>query len=79
MTETSERASAEERAGGDSDDKPNEESTKSCDRKEFAEAPPPKVNPWTRKMNAVTVVSVNGQTHHGSYTPLLPYVLISLG
>lgn len=69
VTETSERASVEERAGGDSDDKPNEESTKSCDRKEFAEAPPPKVNPWTRKMNAVTVVSVNGQTHHGSYTP----------
>lgn len=58
-----------ERAGGDSDDKPNEESTKSCDRKEFAEAPPPKVNPWTRKMNAVTVVSVNGQAHHGLYTP----------
>lgn len=58
-----------ERAGGDSDDKPNEESTKSCDKKEFADAPPPKVNPWTRKMNAVTVVSVNGQAHHGMYTP----------
>lgn len=69
VTETSEQASAEERAGGDSDDKPNEESSKSCDKKDFAEAPPPKVNPWTRKMNAVTVVSVNGQTHHGLYTP----------
>lgn len=36
-------------------------------RKEFTEAPPPKVNPWTKKMNAVTVVSVNGQAHHGAY------------
>lgn len=38
-------------------------------RKEFTEAPPPKVNPWTRKMNnaVVTVVSVNGQaSHHGA-------------
>lgn len=69
VTETSGRLSVEELAGGDSDDKPNEESTKGCDRKEFAEAPPPKVNPWTRKMNAVTVVSVNGQAHHGLYTP----------
>lgn len=69
VTETSGRVSVEERASGDSDDKPNEESTKNCDRKEFAEAPPPKVNPWTRKMNAVTVVSVNGQAHHGLYTP----------
>lgn len=68
VTETSGRVRVEERAGGDSDDKPNEENTKSCDRKEFAEAPPPKVNPWTRKMNAVTVVSVNGQAHHGLYT-----------
>ncbi|CAL8399176.1 unnamed protein product [Boreogadus saida] len=31
--------------------------------KEFTEAPPPKVNPWTKKMNAVTVVNVNGQAH----------------
>lgn len=38
-------------------------------RKEFTEAPPPKVNPWTRKMNAVTVVSVNGQTHTGMFPP----------
>lgn len=51
--------------GCDSDDKQNEEGVKG--RKEFPEAPPPKVNPWTRKMNAVTVVSVNGQAHHGSY------------
>lgn len=36
-------------------------------KKEFTEAPPPKVNPWTRKMNAVTVVSVNGQAHNGWY------------
>lgn len=42
-----------------------------CNKKEFAEAPPPKVNPWTKKMNAVTVVSVNGQTHHGVYLPWL--------
>ncbi|KAM9451357.1 la-related protein 1 isoform 2-T2 [Clarias gariepinus] len=28
------------------------------DKKEFREAPPPKVNPWTKKLNAVTV---NGQ------------------
>lgn len=69
VTETSERTSVGERSDRDSDDKPNEESAKSGDRKEFAEAPPPKVNPWTRKMNAVTVVSVNGQTHHGLYTP----------
>lgn len=40
-----------------------------CSKKEFAEAPPPKVNPWTKKMNAVTVVSVNGQAHHGLYSP----------
>lgn len=33
-------------------------------RKEFTEAPPPKVNPWTKKM---TVVSVNGQAHPGTY------------
>lgn len=39
-----------------------------CNKKEFAEAPPPKVNPWTKKMNAVTVVNVNGQAHHGLYS-----------
>ncbi|KAJ8348006.1 hypothetical protein SKAU_G00265950 [Synaphobranchus kaupii] len=40
-----------------------------CNKKEFAEAPPPKVNPWTKKINAVTVVSVNGQTHHEQSVP----------
>lgn len=72
VTETCGRVSAEERAGGDSDDQPREESGKGGDRKEFAEAPPPKVNPWTRKMHAVTVVSVNGQAHHGLYPPFPP-------
>ncbi|KAG9351932.1 hypothetical protein JZ751_023183, partial [Albula glossodonta] len=44
-----------------------------CNKKEFAEAPPPKVNPWTKKMNAVTVVSVNGQAHHAvKISPGLP-------
>lgn len=51
----------------DSGDKQHEECVKGS-KKEFTEAPPPKVNPWTRKMNAVTVVSVNGQAHHGLYT-----------
>ncbi|MGH0178325.1 UNVERIFIED_CONTAM: hypothetical protein FKN15_014032 [Acipenser sinensis] len=36
-------------------------------KKEFTEAPLPKVNPWTKKMNSVTVVSVNGQAHPGGY------------
>ncbi|MEQ2251079.1 hypothetical protein ILYODFUR_007296, partial [Ilyodon furcidens] len=52
--------------GCDSGDKPSEEGVKgsgSGGKKEFTEAPPPKVNPWTRKMNAVTVVSVNGEAH----------------
>ncbi len=31
-------------------------------KKEFTEAPPPKVNPWTKKMSGV-----NGQTPHGQY------------
>lgn len=70
VTESSKQASEEGREGCDSDDKLDEESARSCNRKEFTEAPPPKVNPWTRKMNAVTVVSVNGQTHHGSYTSI---------
>lgn len=39
-----------------------------CSKNEFAEAPPPKVNPWTKKNNAVTVVSLNGQSHHGLYS-----------
>lgn len=72
--QTSKQATEEEGKGDcDSEDKQNEETVKSCDKKEFTEAPPPKVNPWTRKMNAVTVVSVNGQAHHGLYPP---YVLI---
>jgi len=41
--------------------------------KEFTEAPPPKVNPWTKKMNAVTVVSVNGQAH-GLYPPRMLFL-----
>lgn len=53
--------------GGDSD-KPAEEGGKGGG-KEFTEAPPPKVNPWTKKMNAVTVVSVNGQAPTGLYPP----------
>lgn len=32
------------------------------DKKELREAPPPKVNPWTKKPNSVTV---NGQTAPG--------------
>uniref|UniRef100_A0AAV2JEL6 Uncharacterized protein n=1 Tax=Knipowitschia caucasica TaxID=637954 RepID=A0AAV2JEL6_KNICA len=44
---------------GDCDNnKPSDDSAKG--RKEFTAAPPPKVNPWTKKMNPVTVVSVNG-------------------
>lgn len=70
VTESSKQASEEGRGGCDSDDKLDEESARSCNRKDFTEAPPPKVNPWTRKMNAVTVVSVNGQTHHGLYTSI---------
>lgn len=70
VTESSKQASEEDRGGCDSDDKLDEESARGCNRKEFTEAPPPKVNPWTRKMNAVTVVSVNGQTHHGLYTSI---------
>ena len=57
--------------GCDSGDRHNEEGVKGSSRKEFTEAPPPKVNPWTRKMNAVTVVSVNGQAHHGLYPPFM--------
>lgn len=71
--EQTSKQATEESKGGDSDEKQNEEGVKG--RKEFTEAPPPKVNPWTRKMNAVTVVSVNGQAHHGSYPP---YMLILL-
>ncbi|KAJ3580683.1 hypothetical protein NHX12_034257 [Muraenolepis orangiensis] len=42
--------------------------------KEYTEAPPPKVNPWTRKMNAVTVVNVNGQAH-GLANGQLPFTV----
>lgn len=71
---TSQRTTDESKSGFDSEDKQNEEGGKGVgSRKEFTEAPPPKVNPWTRKMNAVTVVSVNGQAHHGLYPP---YMLI---
>lgn len=71
--QTSKQATEESKGGCDSEDKQNEEGVKDGSRKEFTEAPPPKVNPWTRKMNAVTVVSVNGQAHHGLYPP---YMLI---
>ena len=56
-----------------------EESAKRS-KKEFAEAPPPKVNPWPKKLNAVTVVSVNGQPHNGSWLLCLPlfYLFIRL-
>lgn len=36
-------------------------------KKDFTEAPPPKVNPWTRNMPAGTVVTLNGQELHGGY------------
>lgn len=62
-TPGTEEATEDSKGGCDSEDK--QDGVKS--RKEFTEAPPPKVNPWTRKMNAVTVVSVNGQAHHGLY------------
>lgn len=65
LEQTSKEATEEGQEGCDSDDKQNEDGVKG--KKEFTEAPPPKVNPWTRKMNAVTVVSVNGQAHHGLY------------
>lgn len=73
--QTSKRATEESKGGCDSEDKLSEEGVKGGggNKKDFTEAPPPKVNPWTRKMNAVTVVSVNGQAHHGLYPP---YVLI---
>lgn len=38
-------------------------------KKEFTEAPLPKVNPWTKKMNSVTVISVNGQAHPDQPAP----------
>ncbi|KAF0038423.1 hypothetical protein F2P81_008907 [Scophthalmus maximus] len=68
--QTSKQATEEEESKGDCDneDKQTEEGVKGS-RNELTEAPPPKVNPWTRKMNAVTVVSVNGQAHHESTGP----------
>lgn len=39
------------------------------EKKEFREAPPPKVNPWTRKLNSVTV---NGQTAPGELPEHFP-------
>lgn len=42
------------------------EDQEKADKKEFTAAPPPKVNPWTKKMNS----SVNGQTQHGVYKSL---------
>lgn len=40
----------------------NQESEEDACKKEFTEAPPPKVNPWTKKMSGV-----NGQALHGLY------------
>lgn len=76
--QTSQRATEEQKGGCDSDEKQNDDGVKNGSKKEFTEAPPPKVNPWTRKMNAVTVVSVNGQAHHGSYPlrVILPTVTV---
>lgn len=79
---SSHRASEESKEDCDSQDSPNEEGFKGCNKKDFTEAPPPKVNPWTRKMNAVTVVNVNGQAHNGSYPPYtqihLPVTVMSV-
>lgn len=74
---TSKQAKEESKGGCDSEENRNEESVKGHNRNEFAEAPPPKVNPWTRKMNAVTVVSVNGQVPHGLY-PLCVLLLLAV-
>lgn len=67
--ESSQQANEEGKEDCDSQDNQSEEGIKGCNKKDFTEAPPPKVNPWTRKMNAVTVVNVNGQAHHGLYPP----------
>lgn len=75
---TSKQTVEQDRDGCDSGDKHDEDSLKEGGgKKEFTEAPPPKVNPWTRKMNAVTVVSVNGQAHHGLYPPSCPSTVLS--
>lgn len=65
----SQQANEESKEDCDSQDNQNEEGIIGCNKKDFTEAPPPKVNPWTRKMNAVTVVNVNGQAHNGLYSP----------
>lgn len=67
--QSSQQANEESKEDCDSQDNQNEEGIKGCNKKDFTEAPPPKVNPWTRKMNAVTVVNVNGQAHNGLYPP----------
>lgn len=53
------------RAEGESNSQANESPDSAEDdasKKEFTEAPPPKVNPWTKTMSGV-----NGQTQHGQY------------
>ncbi|XP_023675332.2 la-related protein 1-like [Paramormyrops kingsleyae] len=45
-----------------------------CTKKDLAEAPPPKANPWTK--NTVTVVSVNG---HANHEPVQPARLVKAG
>lgn len=67
--QTSKQAVEQSKGGGDSDEQTSDEGGKESDKKEFTEAPPPKVNPWTRKVTAVTVVSVNGQAALGTYPP----------
>lgn len=67
--QSSQQATEESKEDCDSPDNPSEDGIKGCNKKDLTEAPPPKVNPWTRKMNAVTVVNVNGQAHHGLYPP----------
>lgn len=67
--QSSQQATGESKEDCDSPDNPSEDGIKGCNKKDLTEAPPPKVNPWTRKMNAVTVVNVNGQAHHGLYPP----------
>lgn len=66
--QSSQQANEESKEDCDSQANQNEEGIKGCNRKDFTEAPPPKVNPWTRKMNAVTVVNVNGEAHNGLYS-----------
>lgn len=67
--QSSQHSTEESKEDCDSPDNPGEDGIKGCNKKDLTEAPPPKVNPWTRKMNAVTVVNVNGQAHHGLYPP----------